>query len=56
MLSWITQQLELSRMQTNYVFAWTDTMKNEIKKLSDIDGNKIYTNRKQLNLIIIFQI
>jgi len=26
----------------NYVFAWTDTMKNEIKKLSDIDEDKIY--------------
>ena len=26
----------------NYVFAWTDTMKNEIIKLSDIDEDKIY--------------
>ena len=26
----------------NYVFAWTDTMKKEIKKLSDIDESKIF--------------
>ena len=26
----------------NYVFAWTNTMKNEITKLSDVDNDKIY--------------
>jgi hypothetical protein len=26
----------------NYVFAWTETMKNEIEKLSDIHEDQIY--------------
>ena len=39
----------------NYVFAWTDTMKNEIIKLSDIDEDKISVTVAVLNLIIIFQ-
>ena len=43
MLSWDNSTTRgYSGLKPNYVLAWTDNMKNEIKKLSDIDENKIY--------------
>ena len=43
MLSWDNSTTRgYPGLKPNYVLAWTNTMKNEIKKLSDIDENKIY--------------